>query len=232
MDILNDDHLNTLFEAIANQDVDQIRELIDQGVDINQHDSNGSETPLSYAIEQNQIRIVEMLLDLGADPNQLCCDDRYTSLTLAIELNNAEIVKLLLLRGADPNAGGIDGSGLEMAAKEGKVDFVRVLLSAGAAVNPENSLPDFFQSINQEVPETLVDIAWTPLMSSVTYGHLEIVKILVDAGANVDILDEDHQTALLIAAKRGHLKIFNYLFALTANVQQKALAEVEMKRNL
>jgi uncharacterized protein len=232
MTFSTDDTLNDFFKAISNQDLNQIRELAYQGFDVSQYDSSGSITPLSYAIEKNQINIVEALLDLGADPNQLCCDDQYTPLTLAIERNNLEIVNLLLFKGADPNAGGVDGSSLEIATRDGKVDFVIALLSAGASVDPESSLPDFFQSINQEVPENLVNATWTPLMSAATYGHLEIVEILVAAGANVDIQDEDHQTALVKAARQGNRKIFNYLFPLTTNSEQKSLAENEMQKTL
>ncbi|CAG0896266.1 unnamed protein product [Cyprideis torosa] len=51
----------------------------------------------------------------------------------------------------------------------------------------------------------------TALMLAVAHGRLDMVKLLVEAGADVNIQDADGSTALMCAAEQGHLDIVKYL---------------------
>jgi len=51
----------------------------------------------------------------------------------------------------------------------------------------------------------------TALMLAVSHGRLDMVELLVEAGADVNIRDEDGSTALMCAAEHGHLEIVKHL---------------------
>lgn len=51
-------------------------------------------------------------------------------------------------------------------------------------------------------------------MLAVSHGRLDMVRLLVGAGADVNIQDEDGSTALMCAAEHGHLPIVGFLLAL------------------
>lgn len=53
----------------------------------------------------------------------------------------------------------------------------------------------------------------TALMLAVSHGRLDTVRLLLEAGADVNIQDEDGSTALMCAAEHGHLDIIKLLLA-------------------
>lgn len=53
----------------------------------------------------------------------------------------------------------------------------------------------------------------TALMLAVSHGRLDMVRMLVSAGAEINIQDEDGSTALMCAAEHGHLAIVKFLLA-------------------
>ena len=53
----------------------------------------------------------------------------------------------------------------------------------------------------------------TALMLAVSHGRLDMVKLLVDAGADLNIRDEDGSTALMCAAEHGYMEMVKYLMA-------------------
>lgn len=53
----------------------------------------------------------------------------------------------------------------------------------------------------------------TALMLGASHGRLDTVKLLIEAGADVNIQDEDGSTSLMCAAEHGHGDIVKYLLA-------------------
>jgi ankyrin repeat protein len=53
----------------------------------------------------------------------------------------------------------------------------------------------------------------TALMLAVSHGRLDMVRLLVEAGADMNIQDEDGSTALMCAAEHGHTEIVKYLLS-------------------
>ena len=53
----------------------------------------------------------------------------------------------------------------------------------------------------------------TALMLAVSHGRLDMVKILVDAGADLNVRDEDGSTALMCAAEHGYMEMVKYLMS-------------------
>jgi ankyrin repeat protein len=77
----------------------------------------------------------------------------------------------------------------------------------------------FKKALNRvEDINTKNDYSWTFLFTAVQRGNLEIVKILVENGANVNITDYNRNTPAILAAKYGFLDILKYLVEKGADI--------------
>ncbi len=61
----------------------------------------------------------------------------------------------------------------------------------------------------------------TPLIAACRIGDIIIVRELLDNGADVDAVNNDHENSLIAAAKNGHLEIINYLIEHNADINIK-----------
>jgi ankyrin repeat protein len=98
-----------LFTAIENRNIEQVANLINQYNEYNENDNtfintiiNYRDTPLSYAIKNNNFEMIEFLLMNGANSNLHDVLQR-TPLFHAIQNNNIEVINLLLRYNADIN---------------------------------------------------------------------------------------------------------------------------------
>ncbi|CZT43391.1 uncharacterized protein RSE6_03423 [Rhynchosporium secalis] len=136
---------------------------------------------------QQDPAVISLLLDHGSDPNatQSADFERPDSTTptggelLLIYINDPECAREFLSRGADPNAIGPRGkTALLSALESANVDVAEVLLEYGA--RPE---PNFlFSTMLLRWP--LSEIWGTPLHLAVFQANADIVKMLLDAGAD------------------------------------------------
>jgi hypothetical protein len=121
----------SLADAIIQEDTDQIREILQQGINLNQIDEYGF-TPLIEAAIVNNVRIARALIEYGADVN-LKDSIGGTPLHWAAENNNIELCELLLIQGADPNAYNLTGQPvLVMPFLRQQQPLKKLLISAGA----------------------------------------------------------------------------------------------------
>ena len=91
------------FTAIwQKHDVNEVRSLLDRGVNPNAKDDNGS-TLIHYAVTNNQVDIARLLIDRGADVHAHYGKDGHTALHLAVLHQDGEMTKLLLDKKTDPN---------------------------------------------------------------------------------------------------------------------------------
>lgn len=129
-----------LMDAMADDDMEMIKVLIDAGAEVDARDKDG-ETALMMA-SGRQLDVVKLLLARGAKVNSK--DYRgWTPLMWASYnapyVGHPAIVQELLDRGADLNAKGSDGETALMLACERHLDVVKLLLDRGADVNAEDS---------------------------------------------------------------------------------------------
>ncbi|MEK7859683.1 MAG: ankyrin repeat domain-containing protein [Elusimicrobiota bacterium] len=119
-------------------------------------------------------------------------------LVRAVMRGDEAAAQALIRAGADLEALSIGYlNALTAAAAAGKTGLVKLLLAAGAKVQPESGFP---------------------LHAAARAGHLETVKALVDAGASVDALDARGATALIEAAKDGREDVVAFLLSKGADV--------------
>lgn len=181
-----------LMLAAESGNIDQVRSLLQSGADVNE--AKGSVTPLMLAAGRDHLEIVQTLLKAGANPNAIVFG-RYGipgwAWMFAMNRCNKhwrEMTDTMLAAGVELNPKTIYPSPLGHAIHEDDVVIIETLLKKGANPNLRDS----------ETGETL-------LMSAARYSTPEVVKALIDGGADVNARNKSGQTALTLADNKDNL---------------------------
>lgn len=129
-----------LQSAVCENSCEILRLLLKNGADPESVSPGNSDTPLQYAASEGHKPLVDVLIEYGADTNAPAAErGGRTALQYAAEEGYLGIAFTLLENSANPNAPGADGGGtaLELAACNGRIDMVQMLLNAGAEVHGE-----------------------------------------------------------------------------------------------
>jgi ankyrin repeat protein len=117
--------------------------------------------------------------------------ERRTPLMFAAFNGHTPVAEYLLDAGTEIDAKDSSGRTALMFASSGPfAETVGLLLKRGAEVNVQGTLEGF-----------------TPLMTAAAEGLTDVVRILLAAGADRDIKDEDGDTALSFAQQNGHTEV-------------------------
>ena len=84
-----------LIAAVESGDIEKLKSLIDQGVDIDETVYGKFSPPLALAVKMGNRAVIEFLLNNGADPN-VADTDGCSMLSIALKEGHLEIVKLFL----------------------------------------------------------------------------------------------------------------------------------------
>ncbi|XP_012236923.1 ankyrin repeat domain-containing protein 50 isoform X3 [Bombus vosnesenskii] len=142
------------------------------------------------------------LLGESGDINQADSCGQTVLHTLAAD-GNASLLELALTTCPQAKLEATDRHGqtpLNLAARHGYADVVRVLLASGACADHADC------------------DGWTALRAAAWGGHTEVVTILLERGAAVDHQDKDGMTPLLVAAFEGHKDVCELLLEYEADV--------------
>lgn len=195
INIKNKDGKNMIMIACEKGNEEMFNLLIENNADINEKSSWGA-SALIYASEKGNINIMQYLIDNGIDVNGKADDNGDTPLLWAVTGENPyEASKLLIENGADINA--TNDSGVApatiLAASTPKV--VKLLKDNGADL--DTKFLDYYP----------------PIAIAAGAGNLEIVKALVENGADVNYYPNDiNYTAIFHAIDQHNYEVAEYLF--------------------
>jgi uncharacterized protein len=211
----------SLIDAAKNTDPSTLRLLVQQGINVNQTEPDGT-TALHWASYRDDLESAEVLIRAGAKVNA-ANDLGATPLWTASLNGSASMVRRLLQAGANPNIPLLLGeTPVMVASRSGNSEIVEQLLAKGADVNARAARGQ------------------TALMWAVAQKHPDVVGVLLAHGANVharsqvwsemvavpphglpeynSVIPQGGDTALMFAARLGDLASAKLLVAAGANV--------------
>jgi ankyrin repeat protein len=196
--------------------------LIRAGADVKAANRYGT-TPLALACTNGNAAIIERLLGAGADANA-ALPGGETALMTAARTGRVDALKVLLAHGADVNAHEATRgqTALMWAAAQNNIAAIRALIDAGADVHARSREPQFKASwwvgngANQQIGDE-VRIEFTPILFAARAGHIESVRALLEAGANVNDTAPNGTSALVLATLNSHWELAAFLLEKNAD---------------
>jgi ankyrin repeat protein len=233
-----------LLEAAKEGNIEQVRQTLQAGADVNAKGIGGS-TPLGWAASKGHIDVARALIEARADIHWEARRGQ-TALNVAAAQGHTEIVKLLIQSGVNVNEriksteapGYYQGATpLFMAARGGHTEAVCTLLQFAADVNAKNKNGEnaLFYASRTETVRALIDAGAdvhvknrygaTPLMYATESSQVGPLLVLINAGADVNAKTTGDSprppsgtTALMAAAGQGNLKAVHLLLIAGADV--------------
>ncbi len=163
-----------LVEAAWRGDADKVAKLAAEGADVNMV-GKGGVIPLMWALKNKNVAGVEALLKAGANPNYYNKEyDFLSPIALVSGGDEPKMLELLLKYGGNPNnpnGKNFDDRPLTIAANQGRLENIKILLAAGAELNAHD---DYRES------------AATATLGA---AHFEVLAYLLEQGFNYNLDD-------------------------------------------
>lgn len=196
-----------LVEAVRLGRIKEVQRLLDKGADVNGVSSG--RTPLLEAAWRGNVEIAQLLLRRGANIHAKD-NSGQTVMDTAVVAGSEKMIQLLLNHGAELT--------FEGAVIIGDVETVR--RSVTGVAGPVNRLRSMVSS-KHRVGVNAFGIGGCPiLLRAAGRGHTEVVKVLLDNGADPNLRSNwtGCGTALSAAARNGHTTIVKMLLDKGADV--------------
>lgn len=181
-----------LFEKIEEGDIAAVESLLLQGV--NPNAIREGKSALAQAARRGRTEIVALLLAHGADPN---IEDSNALFDAAFR-GHVEIVRLLLEKGANASANGYEDHTVLITTMHGAIAYASPAALRRISLG-EDYRPDFFDGVPPD-------------------AHLRITRMLIEHGANLNVVADCGETALIGAAMSANVELVRELLARGANV--------------
>ena len=192
----------------------------------------GGVTPLVFAARQGDIASVEVLLEHGAEVNGQT-EGGWTALLAAVQNRNYKLAQLLLEHGADPkiqNKGGwsplylaTDNRNIEggdYPTRKADMDhlaIIELLIERGADVNTRMHSSTETRTIFTH--QWLYEDGATPFLRAAQSSDIELMRVLLEHGADPKLATDDGTTPLMVASGIGWVEGVTYEWSRAANVQ-------------
>ena len=200
---------NMFFLAIEKADYNTMQLMLDKGVDINAYYTRKGTTPLGYALEKNNRTTIQFLLERGADVQGYVFHQEknrmHSYLVEAAKDSDLTLVQYLHNWGADINGTSWDYS----------YGYFNALFCLGSSAVDMNIMRYLItQGIN--VNYVTSDGGMTPLIyfakMYISPGERQnLLKTLLDAGADPAVRDKSGKTAVDYCMDRGDLESARYI---------------------
>ena len=228
-----------LFFACLNGDMNMVKLLLSHKADPLIEDKKLG-TPLLAACSEGHSDIVKLILErYNVDINQPLGVDNRTCFFMACTRGQTEVTKILLQHEPNINSTVVGVTPLYTACSNGHLSIVELLLTHPdidpnkcenmygsfplymAAQNNHTAIVDLLLKHNVKVNSSCKANGATALVFSVINGSFEIMKKLLDAGADPNIPMNDGTTALLTASIRGLHTFVEALVQAGANINYR-----------
>ena len=160
--------------------------------------AHGGSTPLLFVARNGDVETARVLIDAGADVQDTDASGA-SALVIAAHSGHGPLAIFLLGQGADPNAAGAGYTALHAAVLRGQVTLVEALLDHGAKLDAviEHGTAGRRFSADYSIRHQLIgtDAFWL----AAKYGEVEILRTLVERGADPLFVNESGVTTLQVA---------------------------------
>src|SRR5262245_8179675 len=216
------DGTTALHWAVRNDDAKLVDQLIRAGANAKVENRYGV-TPIALACENGSAPVVERLLKAGVSANTTGPLGE-TALHVCARTGKPDAVRVLLAGGArvDTIENWRGQTPLMWAAAEGNVDAMKILIEAGADVNARSSIIVWERQRSEEPRDKwLPPGGLTPLLFAARDGKVASARVLLDAGADINIVDPDRHTSLILALSNGQFDVAGLLIERGADVNME-----------
>ncbi len=175
------------FHAAKMNDANEIKSLLNRGLDPNLIEPARGDTGLILALRENSMKVFDVLINARDIDIEIKARNGDNALMIASYKGNRAAVDALLAKGAQINRPG--WTALHYAAAGGHNEIVQLLLDKSAyidAASPNNT---------------------TPIMMAARGGHILTVKLLLEAGADAMLKNDVGMTAIDFANSVGRQDI-------------------------
>jgi ankyrin repeat protein len=220
-------HGTALQWAAAEGSLETVDLLIEHGADVNAK-AGWKGTALLAAVQANNLPVVEALIKHGADPNQL---DHYSQSTPLSNTTSHDIMKVLLENGADAQC--LHPQALVNSILASETPAALLLLQHGVDPNVRSrGLTLIEHAVDMNCPEIAAALishgAEIPKMLqgklvnlAATYGHSNLLGLLIGRGVVLASLDPEEGYPLTIASFNGHQGIVVTLLEAGVNINHR-----------
>ena len=221
VNIFDKDGRSPIFLASNYGHLHIVQMLLEAKADVTILDNDG-QTSLCRGVKFKHLDIVKCLLEAGSNPDVMF-DQEVSCLFLAVDQDDLEMVNCLLNKAANPNI--LTGiSPLHLACKKGNLQICKTLLKSNANPNSRSrsegatplhvaghvSIVECLIAAKADLDVQLDNNGVTPLLIGCLLGRLEIVRTLLKAKANPDIVGSG-RTALHVAFKNNNIPLIELL---------------------
>jgi len=205
-----------LMHAARTGNVAAVKALIAAGSNLNARETRTGTTALIWAATADRAEAIRVLAEAGADLD-LTDPEGTTALIIAVINGHYDVVSVLLEKGADPDIADIKGmtplyAAVDMhtigdtfgrpypvkAVIDGSLDAARALIKAGASVNARLKAPILKRVY--DAGDSRLGEGSTPFMRAARKCDVEMMRILLDAGADVTLTQKSGNTPLILCA--------------------------------
>eukprot|EP00210_Caulerpa_lentillifera_P005472 g5232.t1 len=215
-----------LLDAAAKGDLQQLKDLLEEGADINVFGDEGL-TPLLFATKNGHVSCVNLLVFRKARINLASCPERISAIHYASIGPSRQLLEFLISNRANVNAHDETGqTPLHYACHRGSSITVATLLSHGADIHANDKYgrtpllmaasKNNYEAValllrNQAYPSCAAANGNTPLHAAAEEGGEESVQLLLKHRADANAKNAKRETPLAVAAKSGHGKVVSRL---------------------
>lgn len=165
-----------LMIAIGTHDEEIIRVLLENSADPNLFDNRGKMNALALAVILNEVPVIKLLLSYGAKINEPCCCS-MTPLHLALN-KSGEVSKLLFQNGADIHQ-------VLQASNDDTVVLPKPPLIHAVETN-NLYLTSILLEHGEDINQSFGECSNSPIHMSIVNGNEDMVKLLIQFGANLN----------------------------------------------